>query len=291
MLALSRVFLHEPEFVSLVEGQSSPTEIEHFYYLTTAQEKEKNLARILEYEDPESAIVFCNTKDDVRYVTAFLQRRGFDADQISGDLAQAARERAMARIKAGELRFLVATDVAARGIDISDLSHVIGYVVARLAGDLRAPHRPHRARGQGGRRDLAGVGPRHRKLPLPAEGEQASTIKERTLPTDERARRARLRERLAVKVEQEIRHLSPSDRVLRVDRFLPAVEALMASDEGRRDLAAICGSYLREHRPETAVRESEVDSDPAANTPPSARPPDGRRRRRSGRGGGRGGRR
>jgi ATP-dependent RNA helicase DeaD len=127
VLALSRAFLQDPEFVSLVEGHSSPTEIEHFYYLTTAQEKEKNLARILEYEEPESAIIFCNTKDDVRYVTAFLQRCGFDADQISGDLSQAARERAMARIKAGELRFLVATDVAARGIDISDLSHVIGF--------------------------------------------------------------------------------------------------------------------------------------------------------------------
>ena len=127
VLALSRHFLREPEFISLVEGHSSPNEIEHFYYLTTAQEKEKNLARILEYEDPDSAIIFCNTKDDVRYVTAFLQRQGFDADQISGDLSQAARERAMALIKAGELRFLVATDVAARGIDISDLSHVIGY--------------------------------------------------------------------------------------------------------------------------------------------------------------------
>ena len=137
--------------------------------MTTAQEKEANLRRILEYEDPESAIIFCNTKDDVRYVTSFLQRHGFDADQISGDLAQAAREKAMARIKAGELRFLVATDVAARGIDISDLSHVISYASPETRRGVRAPHRPHRPRGQGRRRDLAGVGPRHRELPLPAE--------------------------------------------------------------------------------------------------------------------------
>ena len=66
-------------------------------------------------------------------MTAYLQRHGFDADQISGDLPQAAREKAMARIKAGELRFLVATDVAARGIDISDLSHVISYAAPESA--------------------------------------------------------------------------------------------------------------------------------------------------------------
>ena len=59
-----------------LEGQSSPPRSSTSTTSTTAQEKEKNLARILEYEEPESAIVFCNTKDDVRYVTAFLQRRG-----------------------------------------------------------------------------------------------------------------------------------------------------------------------------------------------------------------------
>jgi ATP-dependent RNA helicase DeaD len=289
VLALSRAFLHEPEFVSMVEGHSSPTEIEHFYYLTTAQEKEKNLARILEYEEPDSAIIFCNTKDDVRYVTAFLQRAGFDADQISGDLSQAARERAMARIKAGELRFLVATDVAARGIDISDLSHVIGYA---------SPDSPevylHRT-GRTGRAGKAGVA-----ISLVSGLDIGNfrylmkvnklAIKERALPTDEQLV-ARLRERLQVKVEQEIRHLSPPDRVLLVDRFLPAVETLAASEEGRRDLAAICGSYLREHKPETAVREGEAEAapanaDPYASQTPASRSSGGSRRRRSGGGGG-----
>ncbi|MDJ0851114.1 MAG: DEAD/DEAH box helicase, partial [Myxococcota bacterium] len=67
--SLARVFLTEPEFVTLSEGQLAPQEIEHFYVVTTAQEKESNLVRILEHEDPESAIIFCNTKDDVRFVT------------------------------------------------------------------------------------------------------------------------------------------------------------------------------------------------------------------------------
>jgi ATP-dependent RNA helicase DeaD len=76
--SLSRFFLNDPKYVTLSEDQLAPQEIEHFFVVTTAQEKEANLARVLEYEDPESAIIFCNTKDDVRFVTAYLQRRGFD---------------------------------------------------------------------------------------------------------------------------------------------------------------------------------------------------------------------
>jgi len=288
VLALSRAFLNEPEFVSLVEGHSSPTEIEHFFCVTTAQEKERSLCRILEYEDPDSAIIFCNTKDDVRFVTAFLQRHGFDADQISGDLAQAARERAMARIKAGELRYLVATDVAARGIDISDLSHVISYA---------APQSPevyvHRT-GRTGRAGKAGVAislvsgldiGNFRQV----QKVNKITVKERKIPTDESIV-DRLRERLLVKVEQEIRHLSPTDRALRVDRLIPVVEAMAASEDGRRDLAGICGAYLREHRPETTVTDVvEPSSDPAAEAPPQSRTGGGGRgggRRRKGGGGG-----
>ncbi|MEO1088734.1 MAG: C-terminal helicase domain-containing protein, partial [Acidobacteriota bacterium] len=103
---------------------------EHFYYVCAASDKEAVLARILSFENPESAIIFCNTKADVRFITAYLSKRDFNIDQISGDLPQAAREKAIAKIKAGKLRFLVATDVAARGIDISDLAYVINYTTS-----------------------------------------------------------------------------------------------------------------------------------------------------------------
>jgi ATP-dependent RNA helicase DeaD len=251
--SLSRAFLRDPEFVSLSEGQVAPQEIEHFFVVTTAQEKEANLARILEHDEPESALIFCNTKSDVRYLTSYLQRRGFDADQISGDLPQAAREAAMARIKAGKLRFLVATDVAARGIDISDLTCVIGYA---------APESPevyiHRT-GRTGRVGKAGIAislvsgldiGNFRYLQQVNQIE----ITERKLPTEEDIL-ARLRDRLAVKIEQEVRQLPERERKWYVDRFVPIVEALVATPDGRRDLAAICACYLQEHRPETTVTE------------------------------------
>jgi ATP-dependent RNA helicase DeaD len=128
--SLSRFFLTDAQDVTIENEHGSPQKIAHYFYMVTAAQKEASLARILEYEDPESAIIFCNTKADVRYVTGFLKKRGHNADQISGDLAQAAREKAIAKIKSGKLRYLVATDVAARGIDISDLAYVVNYTTS-----------------------------------------------------------------------------------------------------------------------------------------------------------------
>jgi ATP-dependent RNA helicase DeaD len=292
VLSLSRNFLHEPKFLSLVEGHASPSEIEHAYYVTTAQEKEANLRRILELEDPESAIIFCNTKDDVRFVTSYLQRHGFDADQISGDLTQAARERAMARIKAGELRLLVATDVAARGIDISDLSHVIGY-----AAPENAEVYVHRT-GRTGRAGKAGVA-----LSLVSgldignfrniQKVTGIAIQERPLPTEETLL-DRIRERLEVKIEHESRHMTPRDREWKIDRIVPLIRRMASNEEGLKDLAAIAALYLKEHRPDTGVHEDKTAAADAP-APEAPRAPEFLERghgggggRRDGGGGGRG---
>ena len=295
--SLSRFFLTDPEFVSLNDDTFSPQEIEHYFMITTAQEKEANLLRIIEYEDPESAIVFCNTKDDVRFVTSYLQRRGLDADQISGDLSQAAREAAMARIKAGKLRILVATDVAARGIDISDLTHVIGYA---------APESPevyvHRT-GRTGRAGKTGTAislvsgldiGNFRNL----QNVNKIKISERKVPSDAEIAE-RVRERLAVKAEQELRHLGERDRKALLERFRPVVNALSRSDEGLAELATICALFLREHGPETpSSNPPDSVADPRAQEAPRRRDDGGRGGRgRGGRGdrgggggGGRGGR-
>ena len=125
----SREFLDDPGFLSLSADQVSVDTIEHRYYLVPPMEKDDALTRIIDAEEPESAIIFCNTKRDVSYVNQYLQNEGYDADEISGDLSQRDREKAMDKIREGDLRFLVATDVAARGIDISDLDFVFMYDV------------------------------------------------------------------------------------------------------------------------------------------------------------------
>jgi ATP-dependent RNA helicase DeaD len=122
-------FLKDPEEIYLsVDSDRLAEGIRHFLYETTIEyPKPRQLLHILEVEDPDSAIVFCNTREDTDMVARFLNRQGLVAEPISSDLAQKARERVIQRIKRGEIDILVATDVAARGIDIQDLSHVFHY--------------------------------------------------------------------------------------------------------------------------------------------------------------------
>ena len=124
---LSRRFLKNPEFLKLSADFIGVHEIKHLYYSIPGINREHELLSILTFEDPRSAIIFCNTREETSRVAAFLRGKGHDAEAISSDLSQADRERVMARMRAGGIKFLVATDVAARGIDIENLSYVFNY--------------------------------------------------------------------------------------------------------------------------------------------------------------------
>jgi ATP-dependent RNA helicase DeaD len=123
---MARDRLREPEFITLSGDHVGALEILHFVYLLRG-DKLQALARILEVDNPESAIIFCNTKVETERVAEALERQGFTAAWLNGDLPQGEREQVMSSTREGKLRFLVATDVAARGIDISHLTHVINY--------------------------------------------------------------------------------------------------------------------------------------------------------------------
>jgi ATP-dependent RNA helicase DeaD len=156
---LARTHLREPEVITLSSDQVGALEIEHYVYVTRDGDKIGQLVRILEVEDPESAIIFCNTRDETQRVAETLKTRGFDADWLNGDLPQNDRERVMSATREGRLRFLVATDVAARGIDISHLTHVINYDFPETAEQY--VHRTGRT-GRAGRTGtaIALVGPK-----------------------------------------------------------------------------------------------------------------------------------
>jgi len=124
---IGRRHMRVPEKVVLSADYIGVHEISHRYYLVSGLGRTRDLLRILEFERPESALVFCNTREDTATVAAFLGRNGYDAEAISSDLSQTDRERVMGRMRAKELKFLVATDIAARGIDISGLPFVINY--------------------------------------------------------------------------------------------------------------------------------------------------------------------
>ena len=124
---LSNEFLANPIFLGLSGDSQHVPDMDHLYYVVDPMQKDRVLMRIIELENPESGIIFCNTKSEVEYLTSFLRRFGYDVDQISGDLGQRERENVMGKLKRHELRFLVATDIAARGIDVSHLEYVFIY--------------------------------------------------------------------------------------------------------------------------------------------------------------------
>jgi ATP-dependent RNA helicase DeaD len=241
--SLARGFLRDPVFISLSTDRATVEEIENFHYITPQAEKEANLARILEFENPDSAIIFCNTKAEVHLVSASLRRRGFDADEISGDLPQKDRERVMGRIKAGNLRFLVATDVAARGIDISDLAWVINYAMP-LSPEIYL----HRT-GRTGRMGKTGIavslvsGFDIGAFDLAMKSNRIQAI-ERELPTDASVT-ARVMERTEAAIERDLRELSREERA-QADRFLPAARELAESEEGREVIAFLLYTYYEQ---------------------------------------------
>ncbi|MBW6484852.1 MAG: DEAD/DEAH box helicase [Syntrophobacterales bacterium] len=127
IIRLAEEFLGKADFLSLSRDHIHVANTAHLFYIVQGVQKERALIRIIEMENPISAIIFCNMRSTVHFVTVVLKRFGYDADELSSDLSQGDREKVMGRLRKGDLRFLVATDVAARGIDIPDLSHVFQY--------------------------------------------------------------------------------------------------------------------------------------------------------------------
>jgi ATP-dependent RNA helicase DeaD len=243
VIRLADQFLRAPQLLSLSGNQVHIAEIEHLYYVVPGMRKERSLVRIIEIENPASAIIFCNTKDTVHYLSVVLKRFGYDADELSSDLAQSAREKVMARVKRGALRFLVATDVAARGIDIPDLSHVIQYEPPE---DQEAYI--HRA-GRTGRMGSSGVA-----ISLVAEMEKFKlqsiarfyniNMEERQLASDEELERV-VGERITALLESRM-HARDTIQIERMQRFLPLAKNLAQSDDDSALITMLLDDYYQQ---------------------------------------------
>jgi ATP-dependent RNA helicase DeaD len=125
--SLSKRYMHEPASISIAKEHLTVPEVEQRYVETVRNAKLDALTRILDMEEPESALVFARTKRETDELGESLSGRGYAAEVIHGDLNQSQRERAINAFKEGRIDVLVATDVAARGLDIPNVSHVINY--------------------------------------------------------------------------------------------------------------------------------------------------------------------
>ena len=125
---LVKEFLVAPVTVTVEQTSSAPAMIDqHVYLLPRRRSKIQTLQPILEVEDPQSAIIFVRTKRTASELTSKLQETGQSVDEYHGNLSQAQRERLVKRFRDGKIRLVVATDIAARGLDVESLSHVINY--------------------------------------------------------------------------------------------------------------------------------------------------------------------
>ncbi len=121
-------FLSEPVRIDLSGDDLTVSNIDNYICNVLPDlPKPRQMLYLLETAKPHSAIIFCNTRNETEMLAKFLTQSGFEAEPLSGNLKQKDRERVMGRIKCGELRYMVATDIAARGIDINDLKHVFMY--------------------------------------------------------------------------------------------------------------------------------------------------------------------
>jgi len=282
VLHLADEFLNEPELISLSGDQVYVAETEHSFYIVPPMDKDRALVRIIEMDNPAQAIIFCNTRSQVHYVAIVLQRFGYNADELSSDLPQNAREKVMARLHNGSLRFLVATDVAARGIDIPQLPVVVMY---------EPPEDPeayiHRA-GRTGRAGASGEA-----ISLVTEVEQMDldriarkfnfTLIPRVLPQDEDVA-ARVTERVTALLEAKYRSKDNVEKE-RLRRFQPLAQSLADNSDLNSVIAMLLDEFYQHllHAPVQTTETVQVEERPMERESSQPQQRNNRPRRRGGR--------
>ncbi len=252
-------YMRTPEKIQLSAGNIGVHTIRHTYYMVSGMGRTRDLQKVLEAERPDSAVIFCNTREDTGLVAEFLRKNGFDAEAISSDLTQKDRERVMTRMKEKDLRFLVATDIAARGIDISDLSHVINYTFPESAEVY--VHRTGRT-GRAGKSGIAIslISPRELGNFYMLKLTYRIRPEERALPSEEQIRTHKEGNKL-----DELRALLDKHSINEDSRAL--ARRVMTADEGIDLVAKLVDDFLRQSRVPNVRAVAAVRRDEVAPTP------------------------
>lgn len=190
IIQIAKKHMHKPMHFGIDAAEMVVAKIKQVFYEVLEEDKIKALTRLLNIEEHFTTLVFCHTKKEVDEVAGKLQQMGYSAGAIHGDFTQSHRDEIMRKFKKGDIDILVATDVAARGLDIPDVSHVINYSI---------PQDPegyiHRI-GRTGRAGKSGIAitfvtPRqYRQLRL-IEQAAKTQIKKAKLPTKEQIQKAK----------------------------------------------------------------------------------------------------
>jgi len=188
---LAQQYLRDPEEITVKTKTSTNTNITQRYLIVSYQQKVDALTRILEVEDFDGMIIFVRTKNETETLAEKLRARGFSAAPINGDIPQPQRERSISQLKDGKLDILVATDVAARGLDVERISHVVNFDIPTDTESY--VHRIGRT-GRAGRKGdaISFVTPRERYLLAHIERATRQAPTQMHLPTTEDINSTRL---------------------------------------------------------------------------------------------------
>ncbi|MBN9103412.1 MAG: DEAD/DEAH box helicase [Propionibacteriaceae bacterium] len=204
---LAKGYLDDPAEVVVAGKTRTAPNVTHRYLLLGHQQKVEALTRLLEIENFEAMIVFVRTKNETETLAEKLRARGFSAAAISGDIVQAQRERTIGQLRDGKLDILVATDVAARGLDVDRVSHVVNFDIPT---DVESyVHRVGRT-GRAGRSGdaISLVTPRERRLLVAIERSTGQRLSQVQMPSAEDVNATRL-----TRFDDEITAALASDRL------------------------------------------------------------------------------
>jgi ATP-dependent RNA helicase DeaD len=228
VLKIANRYMRGPERVTISTTAVTAPKINQIFYELRESEKTDALCRLIDVEDSDLFLVFCHTKMETENVASELKLRGYGAEAMHGDLTQPQREATLKRFREGSVDVLVATDVAARGIDITNISHVINYSIPQNPESY--VHRIGRT-GRAGREGVAitFVTPREDKRLWEMQALAKAKIKRGRLPSGEDTQQARLK-RLRTKIDEFI-----DDR--RFEGYLKMVDGL-SDGFGPKEVAA-----------------------------------------------------
>ncbi len=234
---ITRRFMKDPQEVKIQATQRSAPDITQSYWLVNGFRKNDALLRFLEVEEFDAAIIFTRTKTGTIDITELCERNGYRTAALNGDMTQQAREQTLDKLKSGRLDILVATDVAARGLDVERISLVINYDIPLDSESY--VHRIGRT-GRAGRsgRALLFVEPRERRLLRNIEHLMKKPIDEVPIPNHEILMQKR-REKFKARVSKQLEHHD-------LEKYRELLEDLFTADQDHEELAAAMMMMLQD---------------------------------------------
>jgi ATP-dependent RNA helicase DeaD len=241
--SLSREFQsHTRQFLAIKNKDEDTNTLDHFYTVVDPLEKDQAILKIIEFENPESSILFCNMKKDVQYIYDFLSSRGFSVGTLSGDVNQAQRQKTLTQFRDKKIKVLIATDVAARGIDISHVTHVILH--DHPDDNEVYVHRSGRTARAGRKGKAISVVSSVEELAIKKTSQLFKIDFEKIdLPTEEEIAK-QIAQKIAIKLEEGNRNLKPIEKKLAV-RMAPTLEQLMADENHKKALEQLLYDFYK----------------------------------------------